>query len=160
MNIKIYSDGSCNTSVGIGAWAALIVMNNQQFEISGMVKNTTNQAMELQAIISALDFLHEKKAVSRISTPLLVYTDSHYICHLPSRRDTLERNNFYTKKHHRLHNYQLIQLFYHYMDTYEMKFVKVKAHQKKGESLAGDRLRIVDKKARYLVRQTVLQQNN
>ena len=52
--IKIYTDGSCLKNPGNGGWAAIININDKIKKISGSVKNTTNNKMELMAPIKAL----------------------------------------------------------------------------------------------------------
>ena len=57
--IKIYTDGSCLSNPGNGGWAAIINVDNQIKKISGSVKDTTNNKMELMAPIKALQELKE-----------------------------------------------------------------------------------------------------
>ena len=69
--IEIYTDGSCiNTS---GGWAFIMILNDIEYHISGGEKNTTNNRMELQAVIESLtfqvDFEYEIKTYK-------IYTDS------------------------------------------------------------------------------------
>ena len=59
--IKIYTDGSCLNNPGNGGWAAIINLNNEIKKISGSVKNTTNNKMELMAPIKALQSIKEKQ---------------------------------------------------------------------------------------------------
>jgi len=52
--IKIYTDGSCLKNPGNGGWAAIISINDEIKKVSGSVKDTTNNRMELMAPIKAL----------------------------------------------------------------------------------------------------------
>ena len=70
--IKIYTDGSCLNNPGNGGWAAIIYFNNEVKKISGSVKDTTNNKMELMAPIKALQTIEEKQ-------PIEIYTDSQYV---------------------------------------------------------------------------------
>ena len=70
--IKIYTDGSCLNNPGNGGWAAIINLNNEVKKISGSVKDTTNNKMELMAPIKALQTIEEKQ-------PIEIYTDSQYV---------------------------------------------------------------------------------
>ena len=55
MKLKIYTDGACSGNPGKGGWAAIILDDDTiQSSISGSVKNTTNNRMELMAPIMAL----------------------------------------------------------------------------------------------------------
>ena len=71
--IKIYTDGSCLSNPGDGGWAAIISINGEIKEISGSEKNTTNNRMELLAVIVALEVLKNK------GTEVTVYSDSKYV---------------------------------------------------------------------------------
>ena len=53
MDMKIYTDGSCEGNPGPGGWAALILLDGKKKEISGGEKLTTNNRMELTAAIKA-----------------------------------------------------------------------------------------------------------
>jgi len=69
--IEIYTDGSCiNTS---GGWAFIMILNDIEYHISGSEKNTTNNRMELQAVIEALSFPTEENDLYKI------YTDSQLV---------------------------------------------------------------------------------
>ena len=70
--IKIYTDGSCLKNPGNGGWAAIININNETKKISGSVKDTTNNKMELMAPIKALQEITKQQ-------PIEIYTDSQYV---------------------------------------------------------------------------------
>ena len=70
--IKIYTDGSCLKNPGNGGWAAIININSEIKKISGSVKNTTNNKMELMAPIKALQEVKKQQ-------PIEIYTDSQYV---------------------------------------------------------------------------------
>ena len=73
MKYTIYTDGACSGNPGPGGWGAVIFDNdNNQKNISGNEKNTTNNRMELLAAIMALE---EIKTSSKIT----IYTDSIYV---------------------------------------------------------------------------------
>jgi len=71
--IKIYTDGACKGNPGKGGWGALIQMGGESIEIFGGELNTTNNRMELIAVIEALDKV--KAEPSRV----MVFTDSTYV---------------------------------------------------------------------------------
>ena len=60
--IKIYTDGSCLKNPGNGGWAAIINVNDEIKKISGSVKDTTNNKMELMAPIKALQEVKEQQS--------------------------------------------------------------------------------------------------
>jgi len=70
--IDIYTDGACRGNPGPGGWAALLLSGSTEREISGAAAATTNNRMELQAVIEALRAL--KRAVRA-----RIYTDSQYV---------------------------------------------------------------------------------
>lgn len=70
--IYIYSDGACKGNPGRGGWGALLVAGEHRKEISGGEANTTNNRMEMTAVIRALELL---KRPSRVE----VHTDSQYV---------------------------------------------------------------------------------
>jgi len=70
--VEIYSDGACRGNPGPGGWGAVIRFGSHEKEISGGATATTNNKMELTAVIRALE------ALTRPST-VHVYTDSQYV---------------------------------------------------------------------------------
>ena len=68
--IIIYTDGACSGNPGRGGWAAIIIKGDNIEKISGRSENTTNNRMELIAVISALKFTKDQN--------LEIYTDSKY----------------------------------------------------------------------------------
>ncbi|MDE6155403.1 MAG: ribonuclease HI [Eubacterium sp.] len=71
--INIYTDGACSGNPGKGGWGAVLVYKNNEKEISGGSADTTNNRMELTAVIEALKILKEPCEVS-------LTTDSKYVC--------------------------------------------------------------------------------
>lgn len=70
--VEIYTDGSCLGNPGPGGWGAVLVFNGNEKEISGGSEYTTNNQMELTAVIEALSLLKEPCNVT-------VTTDSQYV---------------------------------------------------------------------------------
>ena len=79
--VTIYTDGACSGNPGPGGWAALLIFNGREKELSGGEPLTTNNRMELTAAIKALEALTRPCAVD-------LYTDSQY---LSGRRDQLDQ---------------------------------------------------------------------
>jgi len=71
-HVKIYTDGACSGNPGAGGWGAILVYGDKEKEIFGGEKETTNNRMELMAVISALELLKEPCMVD-------VYSDSTYV---------------------------------------------------------------------------------
>lgn len=70
--IEIYTDGACRGNPGPGGWAALLITGEHEREINGAEALTTNNRMELTAVIRALEAL--KRPVEAC-----IYTDSEYV---------------------------------------------------------------------------------
>jgi ribonuclease HI len=71
-SVDIYTDGACRGNPGPGGWAALLLFGEHEREISGAEILTTNNRMELTAVIRALEAL-KRPVKGRI------YTDSQYV---------------------------------------------------------------------------------
>ena len=70
--VRIYADGACRGNPGPGGWGALIQTGEARIELHGGEAHTTNNRMELTAVIRALESLAERSTVE-------VYTDSQYV---------------------------------------------------------------------------------
>jgi len=70
--IYIYSDGACKGNPGTGGWGALLVSNGHRKEICGGEAHTTNNRMEMTAVIRALESLKRPSVIE-------VHTDSQYV---------------------------------------------------------------------------------
>ncbi len=70
--VTVYTDGACSGNPGPGGWGAILVYNGHRLELSGGEDNTTNNRMELTAVIAALN---------RLKQPCIVelYSDSRYV---------------------------------------------------------------------------------
>ena len=70
--VTIYTDGACSGIPGPGGWGAVLLYGKHKKEISGGEASTTNNRMELTAVISALSLLNEPCQVE-------LYSDSKYV---------------------------------------------------------------------------------
>ena len=120
--IKIYTDGSCLNNPGNGGWAAIINNNNQVKKISGSVKDTTNNKMELMAPIKALQTIEEKQ-------PIEIYTDSQYVrLGITDWVHKWMKNNWQTSKKEPVKNKELWIQLYELTSSFDVKWIWVKAH--------------------------------
>jgi ribonuclease HI len=82
MKITIYTDGGCSGNPGPGGWAFVLLVEGQteRIEKNGGERSTTNNRMELTAVINALEMLPAFDAV-KAATPMevMVFTDSQYV---------------------------------------------------------------------------------
>ena len=120
--IKIYTDGSCLKNPGNGGWAAIINVDNEIKKISGSVKDTTNNKMELMAPIKALQEVKKQQ-------PIEIYTDSQYVkLGITDWIHKWIKNNWQTSKKEPVKNKELWIELYKLTKTYEIKWIWVKAH--------------------------------
>lgn len=77
MSIEIYTDGGCSRNPGPGGWAYVIVGNGEQKVFSGAEEHTTNNRMELRAVIQAMKAVNEHKEWKLGAITL--FTDSQYV---------------------------------------------------------------------------------
>ena len=70
--IEIYTDGACRGNPGPGGWGVLLIYQGTKKTLYGGASNTTNNRMEMQAVIEALKVLKSKCEIK-------LYTDSKYV---------------------------------------------------------------------------------
>lgn len=75
MKVRIYTDGACSGNPGPGGWAAVILLSNDKQEISGHEIETTNNRMELRAVLESLRLAVKICTYSTID----IYSDSAYV---------------------------------------------------------------------------------
>jgi ribonuclease HI len=120
--IKIYTDGSCLNNPGNGGWAAIINVNGVIKKISGSVKDTTNNKMELMAPIKALQ---EVKGNEQIE----IYIDSQYVrLGITDWIHKWKINNWQTSKKEPVKNKELWVQLHELNNLCDVKWIWVKAH--------------------------------
>lgn len=124
---KIYTDGSCHTQLCIGAWVAILAKGDEKKVLTGTAWNTTNNRMELTAVIKAIEYVLAN--YPDIAT-LTILSDSQYVTGLPARKEKLITLGFNTKKGNELQNADLVKTLFRYLQSLTIEFVKIKAHQK------------------------------
>ncbi len=121
--VEIYTDGACSGNPGIGGWAAVLLYNEHRREISGAEKETTNNRMELTAIIEGLRMLKEACCVT-------VYSDSTY-CVEPFLKGWIHSwvmKGWRTANKDDVKNVDLWKALLDEMKKHEVSFIKVKGH--------------------------------
>ena len=106
-----------------GGWAAIIINNNEEIEIMGGVKSTTNNMMELTAVIEALKELQEP-------TEIELYSDSSYVVNAINQ-DWLKkwkRNGWRTSNRKSVKNHELWLELDGLVRIHNVTFFKVKGH--------------------------------
>jgi len=151
-SITVYTDGSCNHTHRTGGWAAILFIGNQKLVLKGKEQDTTHQRMELAAVLKMLEYVEHNHL---LNLPIQVYTDSQYVVGLQKRWPKLEGTSYLTKKGHPIRNVDLVKKLIGHLDNPFIEFIKIAAHQKKGESM--DVNREVDKIARKIIREHLLE---
>jgi len=120
--IKIYTDGSCLNNPGNGGWAAIINTNGDVKKISGSVKDTTNNKMELTAPIKALQEINGNEQIE-------IYTDSQYVrLGITDWVHKWIKNNWQTSKKEPVKNKELWIQLHELNNLRDIKWIWVKAH--------------------------------
>lgn len=121
--VEIYTDGACSGNPGIGGWAAVMFYQGHKKEVSGYDKETTNNRMELFAIIQGLSNLKEECDVT-------VFSDSAYAVDAINKGwiENWKTNNWKTSDKKDVKNYDLWNDLLYRMSKHRVKFVKVKGH--------------------------------
>jgi len=121
--VYIYTDGACIGNPGPGGWAAILKSGNHYREISGGEKYTTNNKMELTAIIKGLEALKKRCNVK-------IYTDSKYI-HDAINKKWIEKwikSNWLNSAKKPVKNRELWERLIELLNNHEVKIFWVKGH--------------------------------
>ena len=152
--LMLFTDGSVNTQskIGYGAYLAVLERGLSLDLLRTHVKvkrfeHTSSTKLELQTLLWALG------DIQALESKVIVYTDSQNIMGLQGRRERLEQNDYRSKKHGLLNNYELYQEFYRMTDQLNCRFVKVRGHKVSNEKDGIDRLfTLVDRASRNAMR--------
>ena len=121
--IEIYTDGACSGNPGPGGWGAVLVYNGKEKELSGSEKETTNNRMELTAVIMALNALNQPCEVK-------LTTDSKYVCDAINKGWVYSwRKNGWKKSDKKpALNVDLWKELLSLLEKHEVEFIWVKGH--------------------------------
>ena len=120
--IKIYTDGSCLGNPGPGGWAALLNYKSTEKMIVGHAHDTTNNRMELTAVIEALKTLKEKCEID-------LYTDSKYVMDGAQQwMKNWKAKNWMRNKKDPVKNVDLWQSLDQQLSQHEINWFWVKGH--------------------------------
>lgn len=133
--VEIYTDGACSGNPGPGGWAAVLKYKGNRKEISGGVKATTNNRMELQAAIEGLAALKESCQVN-------LYSDSAYLINAFKQGwlDNWQRNGWKNAKKQPVENQDLWQQLLSLNRKHQISWHKVKGHSDDEENNRCDAL--------------------
>lgn len=122
-HVDIYTDGACSGNPGAGGWAAILIFKGVEKTVSGYNKDTTNNRMELFAIIQGLRQLKEKCDVT-------VYSDSAYAIEpfLQNWITEWQLKDWRTASKKDVKNVDLWKNLLFEVEKHNVNFVKVKGH--------------------------------
>lgn len=121
--VTIYTDGACSGNPGKGGWGAILIYGDVVKELSGGEDNTTNNRMELKAVIEGLKALKSPCDVE-------IYSDSAYVVNAFTQKwiDNWIKNNWKTADKKSVKNVDLWQELLVLIKTHNVTFKKVKGH--------------------------------
>lgn len=121
--IKIYTDGACSKNPGPGGWGAVLIYKSHRKEISGADAQTTNNRMELTAVIKALECLKEKCKIE-------LFTDSKYVCDsiIKGWAESWRNNNWKKSDKKPAINADLWEVLLNLISKHDITFNWVKGH--------------------------------
>lgn len=121
--VTIYTDGACSGNPGPGGWGAILMCDNAKKEISGGKKDTTNNVMEMTAVLEALKLL-------KFECEVEIYSDSAYVVNAFQQGwiDNWRKNNWKTASKEPVKNRELWQELYDFTQKHKIQFMKVKGH--------------------------------
>ena len=135
IRVEIFTDGACSGNPGPGGWGALLRCKGVEKELSGAEKETTNNRMELTAVISALSALKTSCNVS-------LYTDSKYVMNgINEWMPNWKKNGWKTSnKKSPVKNVDLWQRLDELCSAHQIRWIWVKGHAGHAENERVDEL--------------------
>ena len=121
--VLIYTDGACSGNPGPGGWGAILFYEENKKEIWGNSPNTTNNIMELTAVIEALKLL-------KVECEVELYSDSAYVVNAFDKGCIYnwKKNNWRTSGKDDVKNRELWEELDALTQKHKVKFIKVKGH--------------------------------
>lgn len=121
--VTIYTDGACSGNPGSGGWGSILMYKDNKKEISGGKKDTTNNVMELTAVIEGLKLL-------KFPCKVKLYSDSAYVVNAFNQKWIYGwlKNGWKNASKEPVKNKELWQELYELTKVHEVEFIKVKGH--------------------------------
>ncbi len=137
-DVAIYTDGACSGNPGPGGWGAILIYKGIEKELSGGEAQTTNNRMELTAVLQALEALREPCAVT-------VYTDSQYISRAITEGWLRKWKAAGFSKKGGLKNAELWRALDGLLQKHDVRFVWVKGHADNEYNNRCDRMAVAER---------------
>jgi ribonuclease HI len=132
--VDIYTDGACSGNPGPGGWGSVLLFNGHRRELSGGERATTNNRMELQAVIAAAEALKRPCSVT-------IHTDSVYVMKgITEWLPQWKRRNWRTAGRQAVKNVELWQRLEQALAAHKVRWRWVKGHSGVEENERADEL--------------------
>jgi len=132
--VKVYTDGACSNNPGPGGWGAVFTGQEELKVLSGFRPKTTNNKMELKAVVEAMKYIVNNKSDFE-DVDVEIYSDSAYVVNAINNKwiDTWKVNKWRTSKGSIVKNKSLWESFIRYSEQIKelgIKYIiiKVKGH--------------------------------
>ncbi len=121
--VIIYTDGACSGNPGAGGWGSILMYKDTKKEISGGKENTTNNVMELTAVIEGIKLL-------KFPCKVKLYSDSAYVVNAFNQKWIYGwlKNGWKNASKEPVKNKELWQELYNLTKIHDVEFIKVKGH--------------------------------
>lgn len=138
-HVEIFTDGACSGNPGPGGWGAILKAGEYQKELSGGEANTTNNRMELSAVIAALSALKRPCKVTLTS-------DSKYIIDAVQKgwAEKWRANHWMRNQKEKALNPDLWEKLLELLEIHQVEFVWVKGHAGHPENERCDQLAVME----------------
>lgn len=138
--VVIYTDGACSGNPGPGGWAAILMYKGNKKEISGGSSKTTNNIMELTAVVEGLKLLKYPCEVD-------LYSDSAYVVNSFNQGWIYNwlKNNWKTASKEPVKNKEIWQELYNLTKIHKVNFIKVKGHSDNEYNNRCDELAVMER---------------
>lgn len=132
--IDIYTDGACSGNPGPGGWGSVLLWGDHRRELSGGEPDTTNNRMEMLAVIRAVEALKRPSAIN-------LYTDSVYVMKgITEWLPDWKKRNWRTASRQPVKNVELWQQLETALQPHKVKWHWVKGHSGVAENERADEL--------------------
>lgn len=121
--VILYTDGACSGNPGPGGWGALLIWNQKEKELSGGERETTNNRMEMKAVIEGLKKLNRPCRVK-------VHSDSAYIINAFTKGwiESWKKRGWKKSNKKPVENIDLWKELIEQADKHKVEWIKVKGH--------------------------------
>ena len=135
--VILYTDGACSGNPGPGGWAAILIFGPHERILTGFEKETTNNRMELMAVIEGLAALKERCRVK-------VHSDSSYVVNAFKQGwiENWKKRGWKTAAKQPVKNRELWELLDMHTGRHEVEWIKVKGHADNELNNRADRLAV------------------